>query len=343
MSFIENGKTLTLHDITATHDNLPKGVYILKFDDKIGYYLAKKEDFSIPDKIYGDQSIIDRWLKSLEVNTSKNLGILLTGLKGSGKTITAQKFCNDSNLPVILINNDFSGPEFLDFMSNPELGKCIIFIDEYEKIYAKVDKQFDLLSLMDGTFQTTLVFLMTVNNYKINEYLVNRLGRIKYVKQYSDLDFDTINEVIDDCLENKKHRESIFEFFELVNIRTFDILINLIKEMNLFKEDALVCGHHLNLRCEPRTYNVVEIVNGVEYSCWNTTMAPNSEYVSFERKNIDYVPPKSKGEIVSWEVELKMDECVVEKIGEMSRIIKHPIQGVFKFKEVVWGDYSLVF
>jgi len=72
-------------------------------------------------------------------------------------------------------------------------------------------------------------------------------------------------------------------------------------------------------------------------------MAPNSEYVSFERKNIDYVPPKSKGEIVSWEVELKMDECVVEKIGEMSRIIKHPIQGVFKFKEVVWGDYSLVF
>lgn len=66
------------------HENLPLGVYQLtkRLDEE--YDLTRTKDLSLPNKLYGDLSIVDKWIKSF--NTfDKNLGILLSGLKGSGK------------------------------------------------------------------------------------------------------------------------------------------------------------------------------------------------------------------------------------------------------------------
>jgi len=288
MSIIQSGHRLTFTDVDATYDKLPAGNYMLKRDPRSGeFYLVQKEDFVMPKKVYGDHSIVDRWLKSWKHNSNKNLGILLTGLKGTGKTITAQKFCMDSNMPVIIVGEPFDGSEFVDFLTNPKLGECIIFIDEFEKVYNR-DNQYDMLSLMDGNYTTRLVFLLTVNEERINEYLVNRLNRIKYRKAYGDLEFDLVDEVIDDMLINKEHRESIHLFFEKVNMRTFDLLTNLIKEMNLFGEDAIACGRHLNLKAEAKYYNVVEIFDGQEFECYPTNWIPGSS-LEISRKNVDHV------------------------------------------------------
>lgn len=338
MSFIQNNNKFSLVDVNASYDKLPVGVYVLKYNEREGYYLNLKKDFVLPKKIYGDQSIIDRWLKSAEVNTSKNLGVLLTGVKGSGKTITAQKFCIDANLPVVIISEEFSGTDFVDFISNSKLGRCIIFIDEFEKVYPNNERQFDLLSLMDGSFETSLIFLLTVNKYKLNDYLVNRLNRIKYVKQYNDLEPELINEVIDDMLINKQHTQSVHAFFEKVNMRTFDILVNLIKEMNLFNQDAIECGKHLNLRSEAETYNVFEIIGTHEHPCWTVEMSPVSDSVSFERKNVEYLTGEK-----SWEVELVIDECTVEKLSDKTKIFTHPTLGKFRFTKSNWGGYNLLF
>ena len=78
------------------------GNYLLKRDMMSGeFYLSPTLPFKLPEKIYGDTSVIQRWLKSYEVNSSKNMGILLSGLKGAGKTILDQKLCIDSNKPII--------------------------------------------------------------------------------------------------------------------------------------------------------------------------------------------------------------------------------------------------
>jgi len=217
MSIIQSGHRFTLTDVSATHNKLPVGNYMLKRDPRSGeFYLVQKEAFVMPTKVYGDHSIVDRWLKSWKHNSSKNLGILLAGLKGTGKTITSQKFCMESNMPVILVGEPFEGTEFVDFLTDPKLGECIIFIDEFEKVYNR-DNQYDMLSLMDGNFSTKLVFLLTVNEERISDYLINRLNRIKYRKSYGDLEFDIIEEVIDDMLINKDHKESIYTFFETLN------------------------------------------------------------------------------------------------------------------------------
>ena len=135
MSVIQSGTKYSFANITDTFTTLPKGNYLLKFDPREGYFLERKDAFILPKKIYGDQSIIKRWMTSWKTNSSKNLGILLAGVKGSGKTITAQKFCMDSDLPVIIINEVFQGSDFIDFITSPKLGECIIFLDEFEKMF----------------------------------------------------------------------------------------------------------------------------------------------------------------------------------------------------------------
>jgi len=127
MSIIQSGHRFTLTDVSATHNTLPVGNYMLKRDPRSGeFYLVQKEAFVMPKKVYGDHSVVDRWLKSWQHNSSKNLGILLAGLKGTGKTITSQKFCIEANMPVILIGEPFEGTEFVDFITDPKLGECIV-------------------------------------------------------------------------------------------------------------------------------------------------------------------------------------------------------------------------
>jgi hypothetical protein len=360
MSVIQNGTKYSFANITDTYTTLPKGNYLLKFDPREGYFLEKKDDFVLPKKIYGDQSIINRWLKSWETNSSKNLGILLAGVKGSGKTITAQKFCVESELPVIIINELFHGSDFVDFITSPKLGECVVFLDEFEKIYSKQEFQHELLSIMDGNYSTKLIFLLTVNEDKLNDYLVNRLNRIKYCKTYYDLDTETINSVIDDMLINKEHTQSIHSFFEKVNLKTFDLLVNLIKEMNLFNEDALICGSHLNLKPHSKIYEVYEIFNNKEYPCYSSNFFPGLEWLDIERKTLEYIPTDRGTKVIdpddedplayeeeyvpgrTWSVRLNIADCNVERNGNII-LVNDPSSGLqFRLREQKY-NFSLVF
>lgn len=282
---IKQGGTYTLGEGVETLDQLEAGNYLLKFNPKTGYYLVEKPAFILPKKLYGDHSITQRWMKSYEVNSEKNLGIILSGIKGAGKTITCQKFCMESNMPVIIINEMFYGTDFVDFVTSFE--NVIIFIDEFEKVYAKQEFAIDLLSLMDGNFQTKFIFLLTVNTMDINYYLINRLNRVKYRKHYDSLESKIIDEVANDMLVNKEHIPSIHKFFKKISMCTFDLLINIVKEMNAFKEDAIECGKYLNLQAETRTYNVLEIWPTGEETDLGNSGAINMydlDYIYFDRR-----------------------------------------------------------
>ncbi len=240
---------------------LPVGIYTLQLDPFSGFFLSKNEDFSLPSKLYGDFSSIRYWMKTFQ-EEKKNVGILLSGLKGTGKTIEAKKFCIEAQKPVILITRNYgeSNKAMIDFLVNPEFHDSIVFIDEFEKIFDDNSQQ-DLLSLLDGLYPTKFAFVFTVNEANINEYLVNRLGRIRYRKHYGSLDPQIVNEVVEDMLINKSHAWSIPIFFMNIGMCTFDLLTNLIVEMNRFNEDALQCGKRLNVEAAESSYTVNEYVN----------------------------------------------------------------------------------
>lgn len=247
------------------HENLPLGVYQLTKRLDGEYDLTRTKDLSLPNKLYGDLSIVDKWIKSF--NTfDKNLGILLSGLKGSGKTIYAKKFCIDSKRPVILINEPISGESFNRILSAKELNGSVIFIDEYEKIYNDRDKENLLLSILDGQVDNHLAFVLTVNESSlVSSNIINRPGRIKYLKSFGSLDFDTIDQVIQDRLDNQKHKDDLVSSLKKLDFITYDILNTIIDEINIFDEPASICCKNLNLSREDVYVKVFEEIDGISY------------------------------------------------------------------------------
>lgn len=212
-------------------DFLPKGIYRLSYDNrKEEYFLIQKPNFKLPKKLYGNHSVTTRWVKSYE--TFGKTGILLTGPAGTGKTVTAIKFCIESGLPVIIIDESHTDG-LLDFLSRAELGRCIIFIDEFEKIYNR-EQQEVFLSILDGQYSSDLVFLLTINyKERVNEFLKNRLGRIKFKQEYTYLTREEAEEIINDLLENKSYKDELIEEIIELGIVTVDILKHMINEINL--------------------------------------------------------------------------------------------------------------
>ena len=131
---IQNNSIYKVGSFTGSYDKLPIGTYRLRQDERTReFFLVKVENFKMPNKLYGDLSHIDRFLNTFK-HQNKNLAVLLSGEKGSGKTNDSKLLCIKSGMPVIIIDEVFTDSNLINFLSNPELGSCVVFIDEYEKL-----------------------------------------------------------------------------------------------------------------------------------------------------------------------------------------------------------------
>ena len=255
---IQNGNILRIAEIEKTFEKLPIGVYNLGLDNS-GYFLTETSEFSLPNKIYGDMSIVDRCVKTYE-SKKRNVGILLSGLKGGGKTVTAKLLANKVNKPIINISAPYAGPDFIDFITNPILGECVIFLDEYEKIYSSNKRDSDgndsLLSLLDGPYETHHLFIFTVNEPTINSNLINRPSRILYSKEYHGLSQEDVTEIAEDILDDKIFMEDLIMTCNKIYQLSFDILISIIDEVNRFHEPASKCIEFMNLTPRQTYFNI---------------------------------------------------------------------------------------
>jgi hypothetical protein len=239
--FIKTGTVVRQNDANIIiHNTLPVGVYEVQ-QSMEGMFLNQiGEKFNFPYKIYDLQNdFINYIIKSFN-NTNTNLGVLLSGVKGSGKTVIAKQLCNQLNLPVIIIRN--SNDEILDFVSTLA-NDCIIFLDEYEKIFDEEDGY--ILSIMDGVYTNyRRLFLLTTNDLSINENLINRPSRIRYVKEFKNLDLNIIKEYIKDNLIQLEYTDQVVNYLDTLEISTIDIVKTIIEDINIhgfetFKENSI--------------------------------------------------------------------------------------------------------
>lgn len=264
MSWRIDGNLCIPQQAVQTADVLPKGTYYVRCNPQIGYYLEQIEDFKLPNKIYGSTEVINRWLTSYHAN-QRNTGIILTGIKGSGKTLLSKKCAIDSGLPVIIIDKPYNNADFISFITNPELGDICVFIDEFEKVYNERGSENAILTILDGAFNTHNLFIFTCNLMHTNEYLTNRPSRIRYRSHFESLPEDIINEVIEDLLQHKEYKDSIRTVLSAIGVVTFDLLITLIKEVDLFNEPADKLAPYLNIVAEDIRVDVVEVWKGKPY------------------------------------------------------------------------------
>lgn len=233
-TWIQEGNSFTKGSAnTIPYTNgLPAGVYEVQ-QSMMGYYLNKVADNFVFDyKLYGiSNDFVDYVIKTYN-NTTGNLGILFTGLKGTGKTVTAKILCNKLQLPVILIKSCKKVEEMLNYVATQITFECIFFFDEYEKEF---EDSSEVLSFMDGVHNSEKrkVFLLTTNTLNINDNLIGRPSRIRYVKSFDNLSEGTVLDILNDTVIDSKSIPPIQELIQQMPIVTIDLVKNLAQEVNI--------------------------------------------------------------------------------------------------------------
>ena len=226
---------------------VPVGVWKLSCAQYVGFYLEETEIKLSNGKIDGDaQDIADHVAKAFEKNDpNKNLGVLFSGEKGLGKTLTTrlilEKFYDKK--PIIIISEYING--MADFIS--KFKGCVILMDEFEKFTGgntdsedenSLTKQESLLSIFDGnTGCSGNLFLLTVNNtYKLNENLKSRPGRMRYHYKFTSENATVVRNYCNDNLNNKEIIEDVVETLGSAGFVSMDILSSFVDELNKFPD-----------------------------------------------------------------------------------------------------------
>lgn len=294
----KSGSSYRLSEISHQQQTLPAGVYRLEFNEAFGFFHLDhvQDKFSFPYKIYGvETEFIQRVKKSWD-NTVGNMGVLLNGLKGTGKTVTAELICNELKLPVILIQKHYGG--LVTFLNSIQQD-VIVFIDEYEKVYNKYDNS--LLSVMDGVFRTDSrkMFLLTTNELTIEKNMLQRPSRIRYIKSYTDLTLDVIMEVVDDKLLHKHHRDVTIKMISELPIITMDLVKSVIEEVNIHNEDPAFFKDIFNVQGDRSDiYNVYVIKeDGTKEEFHKSAVVHPSYFSSYEEGEGLFVQRRRVGTI----------------------------------------------
>lgn len=215
-------------------------VYSLVYDREVGgNYLIEDKDFEFPTTYYlddKDNKFISRTINTFQNTAKMTTGILLSGLKGSGKTLMAKKIAKESGLPIIVIDPKVCADEIEGFFQNIDTEVCIIF-DEIDKYW---NTRY-LLSFFDGVKPTCKkIVICTCNDEKeINNYLNDRCSRIRYKKTFDSLNKEAVAGVINDVIKNKDKSEAAAEYIcSSISTISYDNVVVFAEELKNNPDDS---------------------------------------------------------------------------------------------------------
>lgn len=268
MRVISSGNTYEIFDDTLkTYEKLPTQSYVVRFSKFKGFYLEKYVDIEIKeDKIYGVHTEKANKVLNVFDKFNRNLGVILSGDKGIGKSLFAKLLSVEAlkkDIPLIVVDKFIPG--IASYIESIDQEVMILF-DEFDKTFGEVSAgdgeaspQTNLLSLFDGVSGGKKLFVITCNELdKLNNYLINRPGRFHYHFRFDYPTSAEITEYLMDKLNEEYYGEieGIIAFSRKVNLN-YDCLRAIAFEVNagISFKDAISDLNIVNLNCYTR-YNV---------------------------------------------------------------------------------------
>ena len=267
MKFLKHGNawSLTPNARMDVRDQLPAGCYTVCKNPLTGeYFLEEGEQFILPKKLYGKtQQHSARILKTFENRQpGTQVGVFLSGTKGSGKTLLAKHIAQKSGLPVIVVNAAYTDDRFMRTMQGIEQEAVILF-DEFEKVYNEEDQE-AILTLFDGvyTVRDKLMIITCNDKFAVKSFFHNRPSRLRYAIGFESLEKEFVEEYCADQLRDKSYTDKIAMLCSVCDEFNFDMLQTLVDELNRYGgefEDTLDI-----LNVKPATYARMKWIVKVE-------------------------------------------------------------------------------
>ena len=261
VSWIQNGSNYKRVEGNVSNvDTVPKGIYNVGLSIT-GWYLERTADeFVFNYKVYGLQSKFMQHVLTAFKNTKGNFGILLNGTKGTGKSVVAKILANKFNLPVVVVKSfGENNAQLIEFLASFNFD-CVFFFDEFEKNFS--DKDSSILQIMDGVYTSEYrrIFLLTTNETNINDNLISRPSRLRYIHEFGNLEPEITREYLNDTLNDKSRIEDVVDFVDTLQISTIDILKSIVEEINIFGFDKFMENKSFfNIKTAAYTYRTKRV------------------------------------------------------------------------------------
>lgn len=298
--------------------------------------------------------VIKTWTSDLFRESNKNLGVIFNGIKGTGKTIAAKLLCNRIGLPVIVISRPVDG--MLEFIQSLHF-ESIILIDEAEKTFR--EEQEVLLKMIDGVYNDMRkLYILTTNKLSIDENLLGRPGRIRYIKEFSNLSSGAVNDVIDDNLNDISLKDDVLKVVDSLEISTIDILKAIIDECNIMgsvPSDStlnipkakyrmqIIRFDNLDLKShqEVKDYIKAHLAYNESVAGWLRKVIGTDESKKKPKKNMDLIDEMFDCNVeIEWQATSTLSTYIGKRLGYRT-VVSEPDRYGFFTVESDWDDTEL--
>lgn len=240
--FLKVGDTITIRkSVEGLEYDLEAGktyqLCIDRWGDQIFFKVI--DGLNLPSKVYTtdeEEMFMNKILNHYSKADNGVLGVMLSGLKGSGKTVMAKQIALKSDLPIIIIDKGFSPRKLAELFQDLSGTEACFIFDEIDKIGEDYDDTF-LLQVLDGANTTgKKLMLFTCNNEEdINDCLIDRCSRIRYWRDFDELSTSMIQKVLEDVLEDKDEVKPLTDFIqEKFGCVSFDNIVSFANEVNAY-------------------------------------------------------------------------------------------------------------
>ncbi len=234
--FSNSGGNIYAHNFSSLNPNLPVGHYKVMIDGDGNVCLRPiNNPAAIPTKLYGNaQQIADRIVDAYVRRPNKQMGVLLTGLRGSGKTMTANIVADrmiKAGISVLHITTTISGSALQTFLNNLT-SPVVVCFDEFEKHYDE-DDQVPLLSILDGSIGGGNLYVILANSKeKIRSEFFGRPDRARYHFSYGGLSGKELLQIVTDNLKRSITKEEFDDIVAELTGTGYDSIMTLIDELD---------------------------------------------------------------------------------------------------------------